>query len=151
MLAMARRSWVDSMTRRLDELGYSGYRKTDSAIMRTLLRSPVAVGRLGAGLGVTRQAARKLAGTLEQRGLATLERDAHDSRQLNIVLTPRGRQYAHTVVSVIQELNREVGELVSAEQLRGADAVLRAVIGDNRPWAYFSQRLAPSTQFWGPV
>lgn len=146
MLAMARQSWVDRMTRRLDELGYGGYRKTDSAIFRILLRSPLAVGRLGAALGVTRQAARKLAGTLEQRQLAMLERDENDTRQLNIVLTARGREYAHAVASVIEELNRQMAELVTPDQLRGADAVLRAVIGDNQPWAYLAQRLAPGTQ-----
>ena len=36
-----------------------------------LWQGPLPVGRLGAGLGVTRQAARKVADGLEQRGYAT--------------------------------------------------------------------------------
>jgi hypothetical protein len=49
-------------------LGYAGFRRGDAAVMRVLLREPLPVGRLGVGLGVTRQAARKIADALEQRG-----------------------------------------------------------------------------------
>jgi DNA-binding MarR family transcriptional regulator len=130
LLALARQSWVGEMARRLAELGYAGYRRTDSATMRLLLREPLPVGRLGEFMGVTRQAARKVAGGLEQRGYATTERDRHDARQLNVTLTTAGRQYALAIVVVINELNREVGRRVSPEQLAAADVVLRAVLFD---------------------
>jgi DNA-binding MarR family transcriptional regulator len=131
LVALARLSWVGEMTSRLERLGYAGFRRGDAAVMRVLWQGPLPVGRLGAGLGVTRQAARKIAGALEQRGYATIERDSRDTRQLNITLTPAGRGYARAVITVTEELNREVAGRVSPAQLAAADTVLRAALFDD--------------------
>jgi len=131
MVALARQSWVGQLTTRLEGLGYPGYRRGDAAVLRRLYVGPLPVGRLGTALGVTRQAARKIADTLEQRGYATTERDARDSRQLNITLTPGGRDYALAVATVIAQLNREVARRVSPAQLAAADTVLRAALFDD--------------------
>jgi DNA-binding MarR family transcriptional regulator len=130
LLGLARQSWVGQMTSRLERLGYAGYKRSDAAAMRMLWRGPLPVGQLGEGLGVTRQAARKVADALEQRGYATTERDSRDTRQLNVTLTPAGRDYAR-ITAVIAELNREVAWRVSPAQLAAADAVLRAALFDD--------------------
>lgn len=98
---------------------------------RTLLQGSLPVGRLGAALDVSRQAARKIADALEQRGYATTERDPRDSRQLNVTLTPVGRDYARAVIIVTEELNREIARRVSPAQLAAADIVLRAALFDD--------------------
>ena len=85
----------------------------------------------GTALGVTRQAARKVADALVQRGYATTERDSTDARQLNVILTPVGQDYARAITAVIAELNRELSTRVDAEQLAAADAVLRAALFDD--------------------
>ncbi|MGH3232289.1 MAG: MarR family winged helix-turn-helix transcriptional regulator [Streptosporangiaceae bacterium] len=132
LLALARLSWVRQMAARLGQLGYPDYRRSDAAALRLLRRGPVPVGRLGAGLGVTRQAARKVADGLEQRDYARTERDARDSRVLNVVLTTAGTAYAQAVTEVIQTLNREFCQRVDPAQLADADTVLRAVLtGDS--------------------
>jgi DNA-binding MarR family transcriptional regulator len=111
-----------------------------------LARGPLPVGRLGDALGVTRQAARKVADALEQRGYATTERDVADARQLNITLTPVGRDYARAVTAVIEELNREVAGRVSPAQLAAADAVLRAALFDDGARQRASQLPPPPGQ-----
>src|SRR5580692_7681621 len=130
LVALARQSWLGQMTSRLERLGYAGYRRGDSAVMAMLSRDTLPVGRLGAALGVTRQAARKIADALEQRGYATAERDSRDTRQLNVTLTPAGRDYARAVIAVTGELNQEVAARVSPAQLGAADTVLRAALFD---------------------
>jgi DNA-binding MarR family transcriptional regulator len=130
LLALARQSWFGEMAKRLADLGYHDYRRTDAAAARLLLRGPVALGRLGTVLGVTRQAARKVADGLRQRGYATTGRDARDSRQVNVTLTAAGEEYARAVVAVIEDLNREVCQRLDPSQLAAADAVLRAVLFD---------------------
>ena len=77
---------------------------------------------------MTRQAARKAADGLQQRGYARAERDPADSRKLNIVLTARGEAYAQAIVRVIDELNRELSQRADPAQLAAADAILRAAI-----------------------
>src|SRR5579863_3390497 len=131
LVALARLSWVGQMTSRLEGLGYPGFRRGDAAVMRVLLRGPLPVGRLGEALGVTRQAARKVADALEQRDYATAERDSRDTRQLNVTLTPLGHDYARAVTAVTEELNREVAGRVSPAQLAAADTVLRAALFDD--------------------
>jgi DNA-binding MarR family transcriptional regulator len=143
LVALARLSWVGQMTSRLEELGYEGFRRGDAATMRVLSRGPLPVGRLGTVLGVTRQAARKVADTLEQRGYVTTERDAHDARQLNITLTAVGRDYARAVIAVTEQLNREVAGRVSPAQLAAADAVLRAALFDDSARQRAAQLLPP--------
>jgi len=130
LLALARQSWLGEMASRLARLGYADYRRSDAAAVRLLRRGPVPVGQLGTALGVTRQAARKAADALQQRGSATTRRDPRDSRQLNVALTPAGQDYARAVTAVIDELNREVARRVEPAQLAAADAVLRAVLFD---------------------
>ena len=146
LVALARLSWVGEVTSRLERLGYAGFRRGDSAAMRALVRGPLPVGRLGAGLGVTRQAARKIADALEQRGYATTERDSRDTRQLNVTLTPAGRDYGRAVIAVTEELNREVAGRVSPAQLAAADAVLRAALFDDSARQRASQLPPPPGQ-----
>jgi DNA-binding MarR family transcriptional regulator len=146
LVALARLSWLGEATSRLERLGFPGFRRGDSAVMRVLAQGPLPVGRLGAGLGVTRQMARKVADGLEQRGYATTERDARDSRQLNVTLTTVGRDYARAVIDVTEELNREIAERVSPAQLAAADTVLRAALFDDTARQRASRLLPPPGQ-----
>jgi DNA-binding MarR family transcriptional regulator len=130
LLALARQSWLTAMATRLAEQGYTDYRRTDALAVRLLRRGPLPVGRLGTALGVTRQAARKVAEGLRQRGFAATERDPQDSRQLNVSLTPAGEAYARAVIAVIEELNHEVSSRTDPADLAAADTVLRAVLFD---------------------
>jgi DNA-binding MarR family transcriptional regulator len=129
LIALARQSWLGQMTSRLERLGYAGYRRGDSAVLPMLRRDPLPVGQLGAGLGVTRQAARKVADGLEQRGYATTERDSGDTRQLNVTLTQLGRDYARAVTAVVEELNREVAGRVSPDQRQAASQPAASAAG----------------------
>ena len=131
LLALTRQSWIGQISSRLELLGHVDYRPSDAGALRMLWQGPLSVGRLGESLGVTRQAARKVADGLEQRGYAMTERDSRDTRQLNITLTQLGRDYALAIILIIRELNREVAEQVSPAELAAADTVLRAALFDD--------------------
>ncbi len=150
LLALARQSWVGQLTSRLERLGYAGYKRSDAGALLMLWGGPLPVGRLGEGLGVTRQAARKVADGLEQRGYVTTERDSRDTRQLNITLTQAGRDYARVIAAVIAQLNREVAWRVSPAQLAAADAVLRAALFDDSARRRASRLPRPPEQPSGP-
>lgn len=138
LLARARQAWVSQMARVLAEGGWDGYRRSDAAALRLLLAGPVSIGGLGAPLGVTRQAARKVADGLVQRGYATVARDGRDARQLNVTLTPRGLSYAHAVIAAIERLHEALAAALDPDQLAAAEGALRAVIGALAP-----ERAAP--------
>jgi DNA-binding MarR family transcriptional regulator len=137
LLALARQSWITQMAHELEALGYGDYRRSDAAAIRQLQRTPLSIGRLGTGLGVTRQAARKVVDGLERRGFATLARDREDGRQTKVSLTTEGEDYAKAVTMVIDRLNRDLAQRVDPSDLGAADRVLRAVLVDGN-----RQRLA---------
>jgi len=128
LLALARQSWVREMARRLERRGYTGCRRSDAAVLRLLSREPVTIGVLGAALGITRQAARKLADALERRGYARTEPDTRDGRRVNVLLTEAGHEYARAIIEVVEALNHELAAKVDADELRVADVVLRATL-----------------------
>ncbi len=137
LLGVARLNWTKKMASELEARGFPEYRLSDAASVRFLLVAPRRVGELGDLLGVTRQAARKVATNLEARGYATVAPDPNDARKLDVVLTEAGRAYGRAIVRVIASLNRALTLRVAPEQLQAADAVLRAVIEDEalRAWA----------------
>jgi DNA-binding MarR family transcriptional regulator len=93
-----------------------------------LLMRPTSIGRLGSILNISRQAARKLVDSLEQRGYVETERDLRDGRALNVVLTPTGSSYAGAIVEAVEEINGELCGRVDPADLVAADRVLRAAI-----------------------
>ena len=131
LLALARRSWVVQVRQHMADAGYPGYRQTDTVLCRVLAARAWPIGQLGDALGVTRQAARKLADGLVGRGYATLEPDPEDGRRTLVALTPAGRAYGRAVAEVQDRLNAAVVRSVPPEELSAADAVLRSVFSDD--------------------
>ena len=127
LLALARESWIRQMAHGVERRGFPGYRRSDALVCRVLRRGPLPLGRLGALLGTSRQAGRKVAAGLEQRGYATTGRDGLDGRRTNVTLTPRGERYAESVVEVIDELQRALEARVAPGDLEAARTVLRAL------------------------
>ncbi len=128
LLALARQAWVREMGSRLRARGYEDYRRSDAAVMRLLRGAPMPVGRIGERLAITRQAARKLAEALRERGYATIERDPRDARRLNVSLSPAGERYAAAVIDALVELNGELVANVAPEELTSARRVLLSAI-----------------------
>lgn len=130
LLALARRSWIAQVRARVADEGFAEYRQTDAVVLRLLTRRPLAIGELGEALGVSRQAARKLADGMLGRRYVAFEQDPTDARRTLVVLTPAGEAYARVVADVQAALNMSMRERVSARDLAAADRVLRTVVTD---------------------
>lgn len=126
LLALAREHWVRQMAHEVACAGFDDYRRTDAAVVRLLGRRPRSIGQIGAALGISRQAARKLVTGLERRGFVTTARNAGDARQIDVGLTSRGDAYARAITHAIVTLDRRLAGRVTPAQLVTADAVLRA-------------------------
>ena len=127
LLAQARQRWIGVMAQRLEARGFPEYRRSDPLVMRSLRGGEVPLGSLGAALGVSRQAARKVVNGLVERNYARVTTSRVDSRRRMVALTSRGRDYLEAVVDTLHALNDEVVEKVDAEQLAAAYAVLEFV------------------------
>jgi DNA-binding MarR family transcriptional regulator len=78
-------------------------------------------------LGVTKQAASQLIDTLVLRGYLEREVNPDDRRRLNIVLTDRGRAAAAAVRAGVEQVDGELAQRLSPEQLQGFRAGLVAL------------------------
>lgn len=128
LLALARYAWVRALSAELSARGHPGFRRSDPAIVRSLLAGPLPVGRLGEGLGITRQGARKVVRQLEARGYATTTRDPDDARRVVVKLTELGTAYGRALRDAIAGLAASVVDRVDPRDLEGADRVLRACL-----------------------
>lgn len=142
LLALVRESWVREMSEQLARAGFEDYRRSDAALVRLLMRGPRPVGRIGAALRVSRQAARKLVTGLERRGYAQTATSSSDARQLEVSLTDRGQKFGLAIVAAVEALNRRMTERVSPAELLAADTVLRAALPDGQARS-LAQRLIP--------
>jgi DNA-binding MarR family transcriptional regulator len=146
LLALVREHWVRQMADRLAAAGHADYRRSDAALVRLLSRGSRSVGEIGAALGVSRQAARKLVAGLERRGYASSAKDRDDARQLNVELTARGEAFAAAIIDAIEALNRRLARRVDPAQLLAADAALRAALPDRGARERAARLVAPPEQ-----
>jgi DNA-binding MarR family transcriptional regulator len=127
LLALARQSWVVEMTRRLENLGFHDYRRSDAASLRRLRRGGASLGELALMLSVTRQAGRKVVDGLVARGYALVERDGEDARRLIVALTAAGSQYAQAILDTVMALDQELDASLDPYDLVVVKSVLRSV------------------------
>jgi DNA-binding MarR family transcriptional regulator len=145
LLALVRECWVREMTEELALAGFNDYRRSDASLVRLLMRGSRPIGRIGAALDVSRQAARKLVSGLERRGYAQTATSPDDARQLDVTLTDRGEEFGRAIIDAVESLNRRMAERVDPEQLLAADMVLRAALPDGRA-RQLADRLVPAPQ-----
>ena len=79
------------------------------------------------GLGVTRQAASQLIGTLVVRGYLSREVNPADRRRLNIELTDRGWAAAEAIGAAIGQVDEELAAMITRAELAGLRAGLIAL------------------------
>ncbi len=79
------------------------------------------------GLGVSRQAASQLIGTLVVRGYLSREINPADRRRLNIELTDRGRAAAEAIGAAIGQVDQELATMITPAEMAGLRAGLIAL------------------------
>jgi DNA-binding MarR family transcriptional regulator len=110
----------------LGGLGTSGVAGV-SAETPALPRPGVPAVELIRSLGVTRQAASQLIDTLVLRGYLSREINPDDRRRMNIVLTERGRTAAAAIRAGIDQVEAELAEALSPDEIAGLRAGLAAL------------------------
>ncbi len=82
---------------------------------------------LPAELGVSKQAVSQLIDTLVQRGYLTRSADPDDRRRIALEVTGRGREVVEATLRAVVEVDRQLGQRVSPEQVEGMRSALRAL------------------------
>jgi DNA-binding MarR family transcriptional regulator len=130
LLAIARLHQTHRMRVELAARGFADFRRGDGAWVRILGEWPRSPGEVAAIVGISRQAATKMADALEARGYVERAADDGDRRRVVLSLSERGRQYERAIVEVVDLLDEAIRSRVPAASLEIAARVLEVLIAD---------------------
>lgn|SRR5665213_792532 len=131
LLAIARLRWLNRMRAALAERGFTEFRRGDGAWVRILGAEPQGPGEVAEIIGISRQAATKMADSLERRGYVERGDDDADRRRVVLSLTDLGHRYEQAIIEVVDDLNETFRASVPPADLEAALRVLHVAIGDD--------------------
>jgi len=123
-LLAASRALFDELHARLAAQGHPDLRPAHGYAFRAIGAEGATASELARRLGVTKQAAGKMAVELEALGYVTRAADPRDARRRPLVLTARGADALERSAAVFDELRDEWARRAGAAELeRAADAL----------------------------
>jgi DNA-binding MarR family transcriptional regulator len=133
LLAQALHSYVGHLHRRLAEHGFSDLRPTFGLPLRSLHERPRTLTELARELGVSKQAAAKVVGELEQRGLIERRPSPADGRATLLHLSSSGRSLVAAAIATGNAVERELAGGLGPRAAAGLRAGLERLAHDP-PW-----------------
>ena len=118
----------DALLQGVRQAGHPGLRVSHGYVFQRLLVDEPTVGELAEALGVTQQAASKVATELERLGYIKRRGDAADGRITRLTLTDAGAAAVETGRRVRSELERALADVVGEADLDVAHRVLTALL-----------------------
>lgn len=128
LFAMAYRYLVESLHERLRALGWDDVRPAFGFALLAAREAPTTTGELANLMGITKQAASKLAATMIEAGYLVQSADAEDGRRRPLVLSPRGARLLADVEDIYRDLEAEWTHVVGARDLKRLRSTLRTAI-----------------------
>jgi DNA-binding MarR family transcriptional regulator len=128
LLAIAYRQLVDDLHVRLRERGRHNVRPAYGFVLLAARDAPVTVSGLADGLGVTKQAASKLAESMVTDGYLQRGEEAADARRRPLILSQDGHRLLSEVEEIYSELESGWAERIGADAVERLRADLIAVV-----------------------
>jgi DNA-binding MarR family transcriptional regulator len=123
----ARGSYGHAVAAQLSAAGFDDLPRNGSFVLAGMANWGGSAADVIQALGVTKQAASQLIDTLVLRGYLERAIDADDRRRMRIEPTDRGRAAARAVRAAVEDIDAQLAELLSADQLAGLRAGLVAL------------------------
>ena len=123
LLAMAYRHLVVALHERLAARGWQDVRPQYGYVLLACRERPTTSGELAGMLGVSKQAASKIADAMVEQDLLRRRTSAADSRAKPLALTARGRRLLVQVEEIYLELEQQWADVLGrarVEQVRGS-------------------------------
>jgi DNA-binding MarR family transcriptional regulator len=145
LLAQALNSYVDHLHRRLGDRGFTDLRPTFGIPLRALHREPRTLTSLAREVGVTKQAAAKVVGEMERRGLIERTPSPDDRRAVLLRLSRRGESLVAEAIRIGDAVERDVSRELGPAAAAGMRAGLERLAHDP-PWGETAP--PPSRPVW---
>jgi DNA-binding MarR family transcriptional regulator len=128
LFAMAYRQLIDQLHERLRLRGWTDVRPADGFALLAAREKPVTTTALAALMGMTKQAASKLAADLVAAGYLVQVVEREDARVRPLRLTATGARLLATVEEIYAELESEWADLLGRRRLEGLRADLTRAV-----------------------
>jgi len=119
LMRAARGSYVAVIVQRLAAAGIDDLPRHGAFVLGGMANHGGSAADMIGGLGISKQRASQLVDTLVLRGYLTREVNAEDRRRTTIRLTERGRAAAAEVRSAIEQIDAELAQMLSPDELAG--------------------------------
>jgi DNA-binding MarR family transcriptional regulator len=133
LLARALNAYVEHLHRELGARGFHDLRPTFGLPLRALQERPRTLTELAGELGVTKQAAAKIVGELEGRGLIAREPSPDDGRATLLRLSGSGRSLIAAAIEIGNAVERDLARDLGTDAAAGLRAGLERLAYDP-PW-----------------
>jgi DNA-binding MarR family transcriptional regulator len=128
LLAMAFRQLIDQLHERLAAAGYPDVRSTYGYVLLAVRDQPTTGADIALLLGVSKQAASKLADEMERGGYVKRQPHLDDARAKSIAITSRGRRFLGVVESIYDDLEEEWARVTSRKRVEEMRSDLRQIV-----------------------
>jgi DNA-binding MarR family transcriptional regulator/catechol 2,3-dioxygenase-like lactoylglutathione lyase family enzyme len=127
LMRAARGAYARAIRAQLHELGVDDLPRNGAFILAGIDATGGPRTDLPADLGVTKQAVSQVIDILVGRGYVTRHPDPGDRRRIVLDLTDSGQEVLHAVVRGVDEVDRELTERTSPEQVAALRTALKAL------------------------
>lgn len=128
LLAIAYRQLIDDLHDQLRERGWHEVRPAYGFVLLAARETPVTVSALAEDLGMTKQAASKLAESMLAAGLLQRGAEEGDQRRRPLVLSAEGHRLLAEVEEIYAALEARWAERIGADGVERLRTDLRAVV-----------------------
>jgi DNA-binding MarR family transcriptional regulator len=131
-----RRAWVGYQSRldaAMTAAGFGDRGFPDARVLRLCREGVMTVSALGRELGVTRQRASAIVGTLVERRYVTLEPSPSDAREKIVTLTPRASEFLTARSHAARRIERNMRTRVGDDAYETLCEVLETIGGPEQP------------------
>lgn len=135
LLRTARHTYAAAMRDELIANGLADLPRNGPSVLVAMRDGSPPLSQIARDLAVSKQAASKLIDLLVVRGFLARTVDSIDRRRISLTLTERGHDAAAAVEAGTDRVDAALADAVSATQLAGFRAGLRALVGLSEQYA----------------
>lgn len=122
---------ADEGAAELAKLGYEDVRPVHDFALHSILSGADSASELGRAMSVSKQAAAKTIGLLEERGYLAREPDPADKRRVRLRVTERGLTMLREGEAIFDRLRQHWEEQAGVDAVASLEATLRQFVGSN--------------------
>jgi DNA-binding MarR family transcriptional regulator len=132
---LLRGAWVGYQLRldnAMADAGFGDRGFPDGRVLRMCRDNEATISKIGRELGITRQGASKVVGSLRERGYVAVDPSPHSAREKTITLTPRALDYLAAQRKAVRTIERQLRNALGPDGFAALSRLLDELGADDQ-------------------